>query len=411
MYYKICPDCNKVFKNKDKRQEFCNRDCSEQFRIKSHPNAYFLKNLDTEAKAYLLGWIASDGNIKPAGINISVQERDGDVLRTLSKILPKASITRVNQKGKNPAIMIKLLAGSTFLARDVSRYLSVQPGKKSHIVRMPTFDDEKLGWAFLRGYFEGDGTILSRKSSFNKLKKRGTVWLYPGCGITSSSVKMLEDIQKFVGNIKCSIIGPAKNGTFNLTFHGMNSLDFLGKIYQTARNGEGLYLSRKWETYMEWCMWKPTVGKCWKMDQFSWGRTRRDAIPPTKTRASDSGFDLHLLEKIKDIGSIEMYDTGIRITPAYDWYFDLIPRSSIIKSGYMLANSIGVIDASYLGSILVPLIKIDKNAPPLELPCKLVQIIPRPRIHCEIIEVSDFEDSGRSSGSFGSTDSPKRETP
>ena len=99
-----------------------------------------------------------------------------------------------------------------------------------------------------------------------------------------------------------------------------------------------------------------------------------------------------------------MFDTGIKVSPPFGWYFDLVPRSSIIKSGYMMANSFGVIDRGYTGNILVPLIKIDPLAPDLELPKKIVQLIPRPIINLQVIEVASLENTLRSDGGFGSSD-------
>ena len=52
----------------------------------------------------------------------------------------------------------------------------------------------------------------------------------------------------------------------------------------------------------------------------------------------------------------------------------LVPRSSISKTGYMLANSVGVIDRTYTGNVLVPLIKVDKSMPDLILPARVVQL-------------------------------------
>jgi dUTP pyrophosphatase len=132
-------------------------------------------------------------------------------------------------------------------------------------------------------------------------------------------------------------------------------------------------------------------------------KTRLDAITPFKKLKEDSGYDLTLLEKIKTIGNVEMYETGIIIKPPSGYYFDMVPRSSIIKSGYILANSVGVIDSLYRGSIKVPLIKIDKNKPNLELPIRLVQLIPRKIEHFEIKEVKELDDTERGNNGFGSS--------
>ena len=69
----------------------------------------------------------------------------------------------------------------------------------------------------------------------------------------------------------------------------------------------------------------------------------------------------------------------------------------------MLANGVGVIDRGYTGEIFVPLIKVDDGAPDLQLPVRLVQVIPRPIIAAELVEVDDFEETSRGASGFGSS--------
>jgi dUTPase len=49
-------------------------------------------------------------------------------------------------------------------------------------------------------------------------------------------------------------------------------------------------------------------------------------------------------------GDIALFETGIIVSPDSDHYIEILPRSSITKSGYMLANSVGIIDPSYKDS-------------------------------------------------------------
>lgn len=132
-------------------------------------------------------------------------------------------------------------------------------------------------------------------------------------------------------------------------------------------------------------------------------RNRPDALLPSKSRVSDSGYDLTLVEHVKTVGNVEFYDTGISVEPPFGWYFDLIGRSSITKSGYILANSVGVIDRSYTGNVIVALIKINQFAKDLCLPSKLVQIIPRRIVHLDVIEKNCLTVTSRGAGGFGST--------
>lgn len=136
---------------------------------------------------------------------------------------------------------------------------------------------------------------------------------------------------------------------------------------------------------------------------FRYVRTLPDAVAPSKHKASDSGYDLVLLNVLKTHGNVTFYDTGIQIAPPNGWYFDMVGRSSISKTGYMLANNVGIIDASYRGNIIVALVKIDKDAPDLELPAKLVQIIPRKVWHMQAQECETLEETARAAGGFGSS--------
>lgn len=136
---------------------------------------------------------------------------------------------------------------------------------------------------------------------------------------------------------------------------------------------------------------------------FKFRRTRNDAVVPKKNKPSDSGFDLVVVEKIKEANGVSFYDTGIQVAPPIGYYFDLVGRSSISKTGYMMANNIGIIDQTYRGNIIVALVKVWPNAPDLELPCRLVQLIPRKVCHIQCIEVDNLENTSRGAGGFGSS--------
>jgi dUTPase len=76
----------------------------------------------------------------------------------------------------------------------------------------------------------------------------------------------------------------------------------------------------------------------------------------------------------------------------------------------MLANSVGIIDASYTGNILIALTKIDSNMPDLALPFKCCQLIFRQQVFVDFIDHEDREDhvdihsTTRNDGGFGSSD-------
>jgi deoxyuridine 5'-triphosphate nucleotidohydrolase len=86
------------------------------------------------------------------------------------------------------------------------------------------------------------------------------------------------------------------------------------------------------------------------------------------------------------------------------YYSEIVPRSSISKSGYMLSNSVGIIDQSYRGNIMVSLTKIDSESPDIELPFKCCQLIIRKQYYANMIEVGySFDETDRNEGGYGST--------
>ena len=113
--------------------------------------------------------------------------------------------------------------------------------------------------------------------------------------------------------------------------------------------------------------------------------------------------DLTLIDVVRTFGNVTLYTTGISVQPAFGWYFDLVPRSSLSKTGHAVANSVGVIDRTYTGPIMVALVRLDPSAPELELPARVVQIVPRPIVHVHLEEVDELDETARGAGGFGST--------
>jgi dUTP pyrophosphatase len=339
-------------------------------------------NIDSNEKAYLLGWIASDGTIRKAGFQISIRDYDKDVLEKINKVLFLDELPILESKNN----MVNLTVNSEIIAKKLTEIFKIKElieENESYIIKFPNIDKKYL-YYFIRGVFEGDG-------HFRYTKKN------PVCGITSCSSEFLEEIIKRC-ELKCNI----NNNMFELC--GNVALDFLNKVYKNILvNDEVLFMNRKYNFYNKIAGWIPHMNK--NCLYFNYVRTITEARPPQKQRASDSGYDLTLIKKIKTHGNVEFFDTCIKLEPAFGYYFDLVGRSSISKSGYMLANNIGIIDRTYQGTVIVPLVKIDNNQPDLELPCRLVQIIPRQIQHLEPIEITEEELllSERKSGGFGST--------
>lgn len=238
-----------------------------------------------------------------------------------------------------------------------------------HYNNLFNYDNDELKLSFIRGYYEG--------SIKNSRINNDIVLKY-------NNIDEILKITEFI-NIPYKI-----NNKLNLIIYenGNNSIDVYGKIYKNSFN-LCLDFYNKNKNY-PFC-------KVYK--------TNDDAIVPFKTRESDVGYDLTIIKEYKKINNTTiLYDTCIQIELSHGYYAEIVPRSSLIKSGYMLANSIGIIDNSYRGNLLIALIKINNEEPDISLPFKCCQLIIRKQNNVDLyVTEEELSITERNKGGFGST--------
>lgn len=131
-----------------------------------------------------------------------------------------------------------------------------------------------------------------------------------------------------------------------------------------------------------------------------------NAVLPTKAHSTDIGWDLVAIKKHKIIHEdIIMYDTGIVGIPPKGYYLEILPRSSISKTGWILANSVGTIDPDYRGNLYIVLTRVVKSMPEIELPFCKCQLVLRKIEQATSVEtlVENIDVTERGNGGFGST--------
>lgn len=102
-------------------------------------------------------------------------------------------------------------------------------------------------------------------------------------------------------------------------------------------------------------------------------------------------------------------DTGVHATPPPGFYIELVPNSRLAKTPFVYANSFGVIDPEYTGSMKVILNTVNSITPGdlmKFLPGNVVgQLILRRRYDAEFEQVDTLKETARGDGGFGSTES------
>ncbi len=216
----------------------------------------------------------------------------------------------------------------------------------------------------------------------------------PFCILRSPNQVLLRRIRDHFQYIPCEV----SDGM--LVFQGTNMLDFLGYIYTHAPmiGDMNEFQTTNSSKFAQWLYHTQSTPVC------LFKKEVEHAVIPFKSRFSDVGFDLTIIEVVKSFNSTtSLYNTGISLNIPYGYYAEIVPRSSLSKTGYMLANSVGIIDNSYRGSLFIPLIKVCPDSPSIKLPMTCCQLIFKKQEFVWMEETQTLTQTSRGDGGFGST--------
>ena len=176
-------------------------------------------------------------------------------------------------------------------------------------------------------------------------------------------------------------------------FHGINILEKLFQIRSTSAEAERIF------------QLAANAYRRHQVPRLGFRLESGNAVMPSK-KIIDVGYDLTVVAVSKQLTQLTtMYETYVSLDIPLGYYVELVARSSITKTGYMLANSVGIIDPGYTGTLKVPLIKVDQSAPDLELPARVAQLILKPYVVSEAFDATGggLTETSRGTGGFGST--------
>ena len=107
--------------------------------------------------------------------------------------------------------------------------------------------------------------------------------------------------------------------------------------------------------------------------------------------------EVHLL----NLGVKAMLVKAATMEPVHFW---LVPRSSIYKTGYIMANSVGVIDSSYRGTLKAPVVSVAFGSTGFKAGARHFQIVsPDMGWIQEVRLVKELPETSRGANGFGST--------
>lgn len=188
----------------------------------------FFFNIDSELKAYILGFFYADGNVskKYNRVSLGVQIIDDYILNHL---LDNIGGSIRSQKSDLYKEMYYWNANSVILKKDLIS-LGCLPNKSRDGMKFPNISKDLIRH-FIRGFFDGDGCITTNT-------KTTRISFY------NTSKPFLEEIAKFINFDKARWYTPKnkKNPCYSLSF-GDPKVRI--KIKELFYNNSSIYLTRK----------------------------------------------------------------------------------------------------------------------------------------------------------------------
>lgn len=136
-----------------KRNNIFIRNLSESHRRYSL-DINFFENIDSEEKAYVLGFILADGYVFRNSLQITLHKKDIDILESINKVLRSNSPIKIYRKN-----YVRLEVSSPKLIKDLLKYGMISG--KSATLKIPKISKNLMVYLW-RGWIDGDGSISKR---------------------------------------------------------------------------------------------------------------------------------------------------------------------------------------------------------------------------------------------------------
>lgn len=204
----------------------------------------FFDEIDSEEKAYWLGVLFADGNVSKTKNNAGVikfSSIDLEWIEAFKEALHYTGNIYQEHHTKFDKIIYKIQISDEQLFQALNS-LGCIPNK-SLVIKFPNISSE-LVRHFIRGYFDGDGTV----GIYNNAPKNKNKTFTLRSGFCSGSKQFLEKLAQFIPT-KNKVVKTVKrkNNLYTLMFSVEDSLSLFNYFYNSA----SIFLSRKKLKFLE----------------------------------------------------------------------------------------------------------------------------------------------------------------
>lgn len=185
-------------------------------------DVHALDQIDTEGKAYVLGFVAADGYVDTEKVGFTLHKRDTDILEQIRMVLGSTHPLRIADRDR-----VALDISSKVLAKRLIE-LGLFPGK-TETVRPPAGIPDQLWPHWLRGYWDGDGWLTKRKRATG---------ITPVLGIAGWSVAMMEFIRQLCSRYtESDVVLGAYKGGWGIRVESDRARLLIGRVYLVGTIG------------------------------------------------------------------------------------------------------------------------------------------------------------------------------
>jgi hypothetical protein len=207
-------------------------------------NEYYFNKIDTEEKAYWLGFLYADGCVHSGNNEISINITDKEHVEKFKKAIGAINhkITETDDKRwKNAKRLYQFSIKDKQLHQDLEKWGCI-PDKTFLIEKFPNIPRDYISH-FIRGYFDGDGSLHYLQGTNNYR-----------ISFTSGSSKFLEEIRKELDVTNISISKQKDSNTYYFQISGRKQvIRILNYLYENST--KETRLDRKYTYYLDCLDW------------------------------------------------------------------------------------------------------------------------------------------------------------
>ncbi|OXB94693.1 LAGLIDADG family homing endonuclease [Parageobacillus galactosidasius] len=212
-------------------------------------NHDYFEEIDTEEKAYWLGFLYADGfvgNEKYNNIVLSLKQSDIGHIEKFAKAISYTGDIRITKRGNSfkPTSKQAIINFSSKKMASDLRHWGLFPGKSTKMKKFPSINKELIRH-FIRGYFDGDGSISCYR---NITRKKGKTYIYqkPNISIIGTE-SFIKEMATYLPHETRFIESHSENMIYLLATGKKPVYTIMSYLYNNAT----IYLERKFNKWLE----------------------------------------------------------------------------------------------------------------------------------------------------------------